>query len=302
MNTIMLTEMAPKLQRWHVVTIVRIEIDGFPDTRAFDDIVILLRDAFFSLGLRARVTVNEFCEEGVNLIIGANVIDRIAYSNRPELPSNSVILNLEQVSVDCPWMSESYIRLLQSYPVWDYSLRNLDNLRNDFHVGRGTFLPIGYSKSLTRICSASTQDIDILSYGMLSSRREQVLEKLYRAGAKLEILNGVYGIDRDNFIARSKLVLNLHIFEFPSVAEIVRLSFLLSNHKAIVSECNDTTAMESEIRRCVFTAQYSGLVEACEYLLTNEQKRKELETIGFNIFSGRNQVEYLQTAIVGTIW
>jgi hypothetical protein len=302
MNTIMLTEMAPKLQRWHVVTIVRIEIDGFPDTRAFDDIVILLRDAFFSLGLRARVTVNEFCEEGVNLIIGANVIDRIAYSNRPELPSNSVILNLEQVSVDCPWMSESYIRLLQSYPVWDYSLRNLDNLRNDFHVGRGTFLPIGYSKSLTRICSASTQDIDILFYGMLSSRREQVLEKLYRAGAKLEILNGVYGIDRDNFIARSKLVLNLHIFEFPSVAEIVRLSFLLSNHKAIVSECNDTTAMESEIRRCVFTAQYSGLVEACEYLLTNEQKRKELETIGFNIFSGRNQVEYLQTAIVGTIW
>jgi hypothetical protein len=301
-NRITMTDMVAELDRWHLVTIVKIEIDGFLDTRAFDDIVILLRDAIFALGLGVRVSVNEFSSEGINLVIGANVIDRMPSERRPTIPLNSVILNLEQVSVDSQWMSENYIALLQSYPVWDYSSRNLDNLRNDFQVRRGTLLSVGYSQSLTRIRSASTQDIDVLFYGMLSPRRATVLEQLRQTGANIQVLEGIYGEERDHFIARAKIILNLHLSEFPGVAEIVRLSFLLSNHKAIVSECNDTTAMESEIRCCVFPAQYSEIVNACRYLLTNEQQRKTLEQVGFDIFSKRNQVEYVREAIVSTKW
>ncbi len=56
-----------------------------------------------------------FPKSGINLVIGAIVLGRMHGNRRPELPDNSIILNLEQVHRDSPWMTPSYVDLLRGF-------------------------------------------------------------------------------------------------------------------------------------------------------------------------------------------
>jgi hypothetical protein len=66
----------------------------------------------------------------------------------------------------------------------------------------------------------------------------------------IEFLAGVYREERDRLIARAKVVLNMHYYD-ARVFEIVRVSYLLSNEKAVVAECGATTTIEPDIRDAV---------------------------------------------------
>jgi hypothetical protein len=287
-------------QLFQKITLARIEADGFPDTRAFDEIAILFQAAFARLGSEANITINEFSDQGINLVIGAIVIDRIAREDRPVLPPNSIILNLEQVHPASPWMTPSYADLLRSFPVWDYNLRNIDRLRSDFGVENTSLVQIGYLPSMRQIVPAAVQDVDVLFYGKPSSRRRHILNAMKERGLNVVSLENVYGAERDAWIARSKIVMNMHYYDFGGVAEIIRLSYLLSNEKAVVSECGEDTDMDEQLRQCVMAVPYNDLVQACMDLAVDETGRNYLSHRGFEIFSGRDQVSYLRDAIART--
>ncbi len=289
-----ITRIFPSLCR--KVTLVRIRTAGFEDTRAFDDIAELLGAAFEGLGADVGISTNVCAADGVNIVVGANVLARMTTAERPCLPPNSIIWNLEQVSRDNPWMSEDYVRLLRTFAVWDYSARNIANLERDFGIGHAVLLRLGHMPRMRRIAPAE-QDIDVLFYGLLSARRERILSELHDAGLRIKALTDCFGAERDAFIARAKVVLNLHYYDFAGVSEIVRLSYLLSNAKAVVSEVNATTAIESDVRACLVAVPYSGLVDACLTLVDNEVARKAQEARAFANFSGRDQLEFLREAL-----
>jgi hypothetical protein len=282
------------------VTISRIEVEEFSDTRAFDEIAILFQAAFASLGSEANITINQFSDQGINLVIGAIIIDRIAREEQPVLPPNSIILNLEQVHPDNPWMTSSYTRLLRSFPVWDYASRNIERLKSHFGVDTASLVQIGYLPLMRQIVSAVVQDVDVLFYGNRNARRHHILDLMSGCGLKVVSLQNVYGAERDAWIARSKVVLNMHYYDFGGVAEIVRLSYLLSNEKAVVSEYGEDTDMDQQLRQCVMAVPYDGLVQACLQLVHDEDRRKTLARRGFEIFSGRDQVSCLKEAIALT--
>ena len=59
--------------------------------------------------------------------------------------------------------------------------------------------------------------------------------------------SGVRGAERDALIARARLVLNLHFYP-TAIFELVRVSYLLANGKAVVAECGPETEIDADIR------------------------------------------------------
>src|SRR5262249_55443542 len=151
-------------------------------------------------------------------------------------------------------------------------VKNLDNWRTRNCRYNPVHVPIGYVTELSRIPVAQPQDIDVLFYGSLNERRNSILNRLSDAGLKVQVAFGVYGRQRDDLIARSKLVLNIHYYE-SKIFEIVRVSYLLANSKAVVTECAPGTSLDQGIKSAAICVPSDSLVSACCALIANESER-----------------------------
>ena len=131
---------------------------------------------------------------------------------------------------------------------------------------------------LDRITDAGAHDIDILFYGSTSPRRSQIMEKLTSRGFRTASLFGKYGPDRDAYIARARLVLNIHCFETTHL-EQVRLSYLLNNKRFVVSETSDNNPYGNGVVFC----DYQDIVDRCAHYLRPgmEEERTRIAEIGY---------------------
>src|SRR5262249_51468327 len=143
-------------------------------------------------------------------------------------------------------------------------------------------------------------DIDVLFYGGLEERRVRILDALRRAGLKVEGLQGVYGKDRDRYIARAKVALNIHVLP-TRIFEIVRVSYLLANGKAVVSEWSPETEIEPDLTSAMVLVPYDQLVDACVSLVRDEERRRRFEQRGFAVMSARDECSYLRTALAQSL-
>ncbi|MBP2631233.1 MAG: hypothetical protein H6Q70_1861, partial [Firmicutes bacterium] len=135
-----------------------------------------------------------------------------------------------------------------------------------------------------------------LFYGSMNARREKIVEELKQRGLTVITLFGVYGKERDAVIARAKVIINIHFYD-SSIFEIVRISYLLANRKAVVAECNEDTEIADDLKTAVALAPYDKLVETCVELVNNDEERQLLEKNGFESFSLRKEVNILRDVI-----
>jgi hypothetical protein len=105
----------------------------------------------------------------------------------------------------------------------------------------------------------------VLFYGSLSERRKAAILALKDAGLKVAAAFNAYGAERDAYIARAKVVLNLHYWE-GNPFEALRVSYLLNNRACVVSEESDDPVFE-DFRAGLAAAPYAGLVETCRRLV-----------------------------------
>lgn len=201
------------------------------------------------------------------LVLGAHLL--------PELPANAIIYNTEQVGSH--WLEDrKYIDILKVREVWDYSAENTQRLKE---LGiNAKHCDVGYEPCLTRIPQLPEEklDIDVLFYGSPTPRRMAIIEEIIKAGVKVQMLFGVYGVERDYYISRSKIVLNLHAWEY-SPHEIVRASYLWANKKCVVDE--DMT---------------NDLPTLCKFYVENRTAREALAERAFHRFTKVRQSEYLK--------
>ncbi len=226
------------------------------------------------------------------IIFGGHLLDADAAR---AIPADAIIFNSEQIDADSPWLSGSYMDTLRTHQVWDYSAENAQRL-TERGVQAVQHVPLGYLPELSRIAPAAVEDIDVLFYGSLNPRRQFILEELQRRGLKVTTLTGCYGEARDQVIARSKVVLNLHYYE-SKVFEIVRVSYLLSNFKAVVAECDTGTSIDPDLLQALRAVPYDGLVDACVALVQDEPARRALAERGHAVFSAHPAEAALATAV-----
>jgi hypothetical protein len=283
---------------WRRVRLLVIQPADYPHTGAFAELIDSLFHAFKALGAVADIAENEpLAGEGVNIVFGAHLLPFVP--RLPNLPHNSVIFNLEQLKHGAFQERSAYARLLRSFPIWDYSQRNVALCQAIAGHQNVHLLRLGYMPQMTRIPSSPGKDIDVIFYGTVNDRRRAILESLTRSGLNVETLTGVYGEARDAFIARAKIVLNIHFYD-DKIHELTRTSYLLANRKLVVSECDDETEIEDDIKSAIIAATYDRLVPTCVALVQADPERAALEERGFGIFSRRDQVDYLLSAISAT--
>ena len=135
------------------------------------------------------------------------------------------------------WSSEQIIKQLKKVDeVWDYDYQNVLYLK--LHGINAKFKPFLYSQSNDNI-TPKPKDIDVLFFGTSTSRRYEWLYNLnfyLRQNTRSMILANVFHPEIDEYIARSKIIINIHNSNGVSQQEQPRISHLLTNGKHVVSE------------------------------------------------------------------
>jgi hypothetical protein len=264
--------------------------------RGYQEVVETIGWGLSQLGHEVSHAVNRFDPDATNILFGAHMLsaDKVA-----ELPANSITYNLEQVrNLDPANFAAAQRDCLERFEIWEYCAANLptwQRLRNR----RVRLVPIGYAPTLSRIPRPATQDIDVLIYGVSGQQRLAAFHRLSYAGLTTLFVSGLYGEARDQLIARARLVLNVNVHAQSQIFEIVRVSYLFANRKAVVAIKGAETFVEEDIAAGVWFTSLERLVADCEQLLGDEAARAALESRALEIIAQRDVRAILRQALAG---
>jgi hypothetical protein len=245
-------------------------------------------------GHQVRYSVNDPSPDAVNIVFGAQVLTQEALS---ALPDGTIIYNFEQIRNLPPNQIKPQLRYCAArFRIWDYSAANLEAWKGLGKVDV-RIAPVGYAPILTRLNKADPQDIDVLLIGMSGHKRLAAFDALSSSGLTTVFVSGLYGAARDHLIERSKIILNVNLYENMRIFEIVRCSFLMANRKAVVSEIEPGGYVEEDIRSGVQFAQRRDVVALCHDLIRDDDKRAAVEEEGFKVISRRDIREILKAAL-----
>ena len=261
-------------------------------SHVFDEVALGLQSAFGMLGYRVSIVTDPRNIEGAPIVLGANLCPMY----QVKLPDNAIIFNLEQAHPDSRWFDSKYgyIELLKKHVVWDFSKRNMETLKK-FGIENTIHCAIGYVPELTRI-KRTQEDIDIVFVGGGHPRRQKIIDGVVTGGAKLHQVFKIFGKERDDWLARGKIHLNIHK-EPAHLLEIVRISYLLANRCFVISEVSEDKDIMETFKDGVVFCKYDELVGQCISDLANPQKRKEVAEAGFEIIKKMPQSDYLARAL-----
>ncbi|MDR2694989.1 MAG: hypothetical protein LBC79_01230 [Deltaproteobacteria bacterium] len=261
----------------------------------FDDVILPVYYALKRLGFTVEIRLNEANPQSRNIIFGSGCSPE---TMSLAFPRDSIVFNLEQLTVSSPWVRSDYLQHLAMFEVWDYSPRNAAFLQSMLGLSNVICVRLGYVPEMTRLDCSCPQDVDVLFYGGLNDRRMAVLQKLTAAGVNPVILQRVYGAARDTWIARSKIVLNMHYYT-PANLEVARLGYLWANKRTVLSEFGPETECTPELAEACRYCAYDDLTETAVNLLADDEARKKMALAGFTAFSAMSLTDELKS-IVGT--
>jgi len=250
---------------------------------AFHEIGLLLYHSLTSLGYPCRYQINQFDTDAVNILLGYQILNDA--SSIP--PCEFIIYQLEQLSDHEGWFKAEYLSIFgRAREIWDYATENIRFLaaKGIEHVRH---LPIGFHEKLQTIAVQSPV-YDVLFYGCLNQRREAVLRDLAR-DCNVKVLFGLYGPERDRYIAQSKVVLNIHFYE-AQIMEQPRITYLLNNARFILSE----TSRVNPFGDGLCAVPYDQLTEQCRYWLQHPDEREQTARCQFDLFRQAPMTGYLQ--------
>lgn len=247
------------------------------------------------LGHKVTYSVNRLSADARNIVFGGQMLSLEA---QKDLKDDTIIYNFEQLNhLDSTTVRPEIKSYLTRFQIWDYSEFNLDfwsRLGPKYNV---RIAPVGFAPILERISKATKQDIDVLIYGLTNELRLNAFNALAKAGLSTVFVCGLYGTARDELISRSKIIANFSLYTEAQIFEIVRVSYLLANRKAVVAHKEAKTRIESDIGSAVkFSATITFLQDVVD-LIQNDGKRRELEERGYETIKKRDIKSILVRAL-----
>ena len=266
---------------------------GYEHSFCLLELAELIVFALRELGHDTTFLINQFDPTRRNIIVGCHLADSGWISRIPE---SAIVINTEQIhdQLSSAW-NDNIVQWVENFETWDYSDRNILAF-NESGIPDVKLLRIGHQVELTRIPHAAAPDIDVLFYGSVTDRRVKIFDEIRARGLNLVTLFGVYGAERDQYIARSKVVLNLHTHP-TEIFEVVRVHYLLSNAVAVVSEINASTSVSDFYADAVAGVPYDSLAEECERLVRDDSARAAQSQRGYDVITRYPQTEFLKSVI-----
>ena len=259
--------------------------------RVFDEIVLSLESAFRRLNRPLKVHRSPFPAEGTPIVIIGHFLAQVP---PVELPKGSIIYNFEQVFKGSPLLNDVYMRAMREHQVWDYSLKNIDELRR-MGIKDVKFVPLGYVPEI-EVIPRMEEDFDVTFIGALNDRRRETLDMIDSRGLKLGFMFDVWGVQRDEVFARSKVVLNIHSVE-AKIFQTPRVTYALANRRFVVSE----TGSDRDLERMfdgglVWGSSPREIADACEKYVRDDAARREIAKRGQQIFRTMRYVDFIANA------
>lgn len=257
----------------------------------FNEIAETIHYGLLSLGYDSILTTEGMITGRQHIILGSNLLPHYPLP----LAHDAILYNLEQIDVGSNWLRPELIDIFRRHVLWDYCKQNAVAL-NLLGVQVAQILPIGYTKELTRIQHALEPDIDVLFFGSINPRRQEIIDQMSADGLQVCAAFGVYGKERDALIGRAKLLLNVHFYD-AKVLEMVRISYLLANRCAVLSEHSSNPAEDDTLAEGVAFADYQDLARRARELIDSPEERTRLAQRGFEIMSNRPIADYLRAVL-----
>jgi len=273
--------------------IVNVRPEGFVFAESWREAIEALHYGFAELGIEIPVRENHFVPDATPIVFEAHHLNDREDS---KLPPDTILYNFEQLREGYPWFGPRYLALLRRFRVWDFSNRNIEYLHRSNIAPGACHVPIGYVPQLSRIKSIP-EDIDVLFFGVLTDRRKRLLDQLAERGLNVRCLVGVFGEERDRWIARSKVVLNVHA-STGGLYEHLRVLYLLANRKAVVTEPGETGELDPDLVRGLEMVPYDCMIESCVRLVRDPDARRTLADAGFDSITSPSR---RMSAILGTL-
>lgn len=281
--------------RFHIVHIIpKPKLHGL---LGYCEVIETLQWGLNELGHETTAAINSVAEDKTNIVFGGQMLGDPGLQ---QFPPNSIFYNFEQLAripQDKLW--PVWRAIAERFRVWEYSQRNLEVWQQFQPKFFPLLVPVGWSPILRRITKRDNEDVDVLFYGFPSNARFVAFNRLCSEGVKAVFACGLYGKERDELIARTKIVLNINRFVSSRILEIARVSYLLANGKAVVSDIYADSFIEPDLRDAVAFSPLEDIAQTCLDLLGNDQARRELEDRGKAAFERRDIREILRKAMEG---
>jgi hypothetical protein len=277
--------------------------DGGSDRYSGDlnEVVETISWGLVSQGHAVGYSINKWCPDPgvVNIFFGTFLLNTEVMTL---IPPNSILYNTEPLAVFDEYrdrLGPTLEQQARNFVIWDYSEHNLGFWRSLSPICKVKYVPIGYAPNINKINARSNEDIDVLLYASPCPRRLAAFDHICKSGIKCLFAHGFYGPDRDQLIARSKIVLNIRS-EHNRVFEIVRVSYLLSNRKAVVADFvddQDRSTIEPDLVPAIRLVPAAEVAKACLELLSDTAARERLKIMGHTLFKRRDIRTILQSAL-----
>ena len=244
----------------------------------------LLKYGFGDLGYEVSFS-SELCDNSLNLILGYHLL------KGKKIPSGykCIIYQLEELTSEDFALRESEQTLYSDCVIWDFSERNIEYLAQKGI--NAIYKPLGFHEKMRTIRPKMKKDVDVLFYGSKNERRIKILKALDEK-YNVKILFGVYGEERDSWIARSKIVLSIYYYE-AKMFDDIRMSYLMNNKVFTIVEDSPFKKYEDFLP----FVNYDEIVDACGYFLERGDLRSMIANKAYNKFSEYPETEFLEQAI-----
>jgi hypothetical protein len=230
------------------------------------------------MGFDVLISENLILPDRTNIIFGAQMLSE---ADLGAFPRDTIVYNFEQMSgLEVGRLKPIMRFAAERFRIWEYSEANLPTWSKLNPAHEVVHVPVGWAPILKRIKKSASQDIDVLIYGLPGQLRVQIFHDLCHQGVKCLFVSGMYGAPRDELISRSKLVLNVNLYDDSRIFEIVRVSYLLANAKAVVADMQAGTFIEPGFENAVAFAPPHQVTELCLALVDDDPARSEIEERG----------------------
>lgn len=203
------------------------------------------------------------------------------------LPKKYILYQVEQIN--SKWFTEEYYKIINnSLCIWDFSLHNKIKYP-DVPLDKIYYCPMPLQIIDTN--KYNEIEYDLFFYGSYNVRRDNILKLLQQ---KYNIIVGYMATEekRDEYIKKSKIIINLHLYDNVAL-ETCRINEVLKFNKPIISE---TTTTEDYLNIDIYKnvvlfchiikddlSNIDTLYSKIDYLLDNNNYNQMLETINKEI-------------------
>ena len=177
------------------------------------------------------ITINKNKPNEYFIILFSHLLKKLPATNK------YIIYQLEQKKKSNFITEKVLENILNSLFTLDYSLDNINNFNKEIQQ-KISYLPMPIINKLDSTITTNTNIYDLLFYGHINHRRQQILDKL-KEKYNILIIENKFGDEMYNIIKKSKIIINLHAY-MNSILETARINEVLPYNKLIISElpCN----------------------------------------------------------------